>query len=46
MAEMYLTDKLQQQQLESSTTSSMNEKDDVDDQVLTSDMYDRHVSII
>ncbi|KAF7840720.1 magnesium transporter MRS2-3 [Senna tora] len=43
MAEMYLTDKLIQQQLESSSTSSMNDGDDMDDQVLRPDEDDRHV---
>lgn len=43
MAEMYLTDKLVQQQLENSSTSSMNERGDMDDEVLRSDMDDRFV---
>ncbi|GMN37922.1 hypothetical protein TIFTF001_007207 [Ficus carica] len=41
MAEMYLTDKLVLQQLENSSTSSMNERGDMDDEVLRSDMDDR-----
>ncbi|XP_024032760.1 magnesium transporter MRS2-3-like [Morus notabilis] len=41
MAEMYLTDKLVQQQLENSSTSSMNERDEMDDEVLRSDMDER-----
>ncbi|KAH7518128.1 hypothetical protein FEM48_Zijuj09G0139000 [Ziziphus jujuba var. spinosa] len=45
MAEMYLTEKLVQQQLDNSSTSSMNERDDMDDEVLRSDMDDRHVKI-
>ncbi|KAJ0010492.1 hypothetical protein Pint_33659 [Pistacia integerrima] len=40
MAEMYLTEKLVQQ-LENSSTSSMNERDDMDDEVLQSNMDDR-----
>lgn len=43
MAEMYLTDKLVLQQLENSSTSSMNERGDMDDEVLRSDMDDRFV---
>ena len=45
MAEMYLTEKLIQQQLENSSTSSMNERDDMVDEVLRSDVDDRHVAI-
>ncbi|KAL7002914.1 Magnesium transporter MRS2-3, variant 2 [Sarracenia purpurea var. burkii] len=41
MAEMYLTDKMVQQHLESSSQSSMNEQDGMDDEVLRSDMDDR-----
>ncbi|PON66326.1 Magnesium transporter [Trema orientale] len=44
MAEMYLTDKLIQQQLENSSTSSMNERDDMDNEVLRSEMDDRHIT--
>ncbi|GLU09033.1 hypothetical protein SLE2022_259130 [Rubroshorea leprosula] len=40
MAEMYLTEKLAQQ-LENSSTSSMNEEEDVDNEVHQSDMGDR-----
>ena len=43
MAEMYLTEKLELQQLENSSTSSMNERGDMDDEVLRSDMDDRFV---
>ncbi|XVF44964.1 hypothetical protein PTKIN_Ptkin02bG0165400 [Pterospermum kingtungense] len=39
MAEMYLTEK---QLLENSSTSSMNERDDMDEEVLGPDMVDRH----
>lgn len=45
MAEMYLTEKLVQQQLDNSSTSSMNERDEMDDEVLRSDLDDRHVSV-
>ena len=45
MAEMYLTDKLVQLQLENSSASSMNEREGMDDEVLRSDMDDRHVTI-
>ena len=45
MAEMYLTDKLVQQQLENSSTSSMNERGDMDDEVLRPDIDDRHVIV-
>lgn len=45
MAEMYLTEKLVQQQLDNSSTSSMNERDEMDDEVLRSDVDDRHVSV-
>ncbi|KAF8013917.1 hypothetical protein BT93_I1699 [Corymbia citriodora subsp. variegata] len=41
MAEMYLTDKLVQQQLESSSASSINEKEGMDDDVLQSEIEDR-----
>lgn len=41
MAEMYLTEKMIQQNLENSTISSINEGDDVDDGVLQSEMDDR-----
>ncbi|KAL5561397.1 hypothetical protein UlMin_031144 [Ulmus minor] len=41
MAEMYLTDKLIQQQLENSSISSLNEQDDMEDEVLQSEMDDR-----
>lgn len=41
MAEMYLTEKLVQQQLESSSASSINEKEGIDDEVLQSEMEDR-----
>lgn len=39
MAEMYLTEK---QLLENSSTSSMNERDDMDEDVLRPDIDDRH----
>ncbi|GAY48756.1 hypothetical protein CUMW_114160 [Citrus unshiu] len=42
MAEMYLTEKLMQQ-LENSSTSSINERDDMDDEVLQSNMNNRHL---
>lgn len=45
MAEMYLTEKLVQQQLENSTGSSLSENDEMDDEVLQSDKDDRHVMI-
>nr|XP_015870635.1 magnesium transporter MRS2-3 isoform X2 [Ziziphus jujuba var. spinosa] len=38
MAEMHLTEKLVQQQLDNFSTSSMNERDDMDDEVPRSDM--------
>ncbi|XP_057488882.1 magnesium transporter MRS2-3-like [Actinidia eriantha] len=41
MAEMYLTDKMVQQHLDSSSQSSMNEQDGTDDDVLRSDADDR-----
>ncbi|KAI9180322.1 hypothetical protein LWI28_003588 [Acer negundo] len=41
MAEMYLTEKLLQQ-LENSSTASTNERDDMDDEVLQSNMDDRN----
>ncbi|KAJ7967597.1 Magnesium transporter [Quillaja saponaria] len=41
MAEMYLTEKLVQQNLENSSASSMNDGDDMDDEVLRSEMHDR-----
>ncbi|XP_030472539.1 magnesium transporter MRS2-3 [Syzygium oleosum] len=41
MAEMYLTDKLVQQLLESSSASSINEKEGMDDDVLQSEIEDR-----
>lgn len=40
MAEMYLTDKLAQK-LENSSSSSINERDDVDDDAFRSEMDDR-----
>ncbi|KAH7546410.1 hypothetical protein FEM48_Zijuj01G0198000 [Ziziphus jujuba var. spinosa] len=43
MAEMHLTEKLVQQQLDNFSTSSMNERDDMDDEVPRSDMDGRHV---
>lgn len=43
MAEMYLTEKLVQQQLDNSSTSSMNERDEMDEEVLRADGDDRHV---
>lgn len=43
MAEMYLTDKFIQQQLESASSSSMNDREDVDDEVNREDMNLRHV---
>ncbi|KAM2989315.1 hypothetical protein FF2_003310 [Malus domestica] len=41
MAEMYLTDKLVQQHLENSSTSSLGERDDMDPEAPGSDMDDR-----
>ncbi|PKI71391.1 hypothetical protein CRG98_008250 [Punica granatum] len=41
MAEMYLTDKLVQEHLEGSSTSSMNEGEGVEDEVVPSDMEER-----
>lgn len=44
MAEMYLTDKLEEQNLENSTVSSIDEQEDaVDDELHRSDVDDRHV---
>lgn len=43
MAEMYLTDKLQQQ-LENDSVTSINEQDGMDEQVLHSNMGDRFAS--
>lgn len=40
MAEMYLTEKMQQQ-LENSSVSSINEQDGLDDEVTRQDMDDR-----
>jgi hypothetical protein len=45
MAEMYLTEKLVQKHLESSSASSMSETDDIVDEGSQSDMDDRHVDI-
>lgn len=45
MAEMYLTEKLVQQQLDNSSTSSMNERDEMDEEVLRADVDDRHVLV-
>ncbi|XP_061355634.1 magnesium transporter MRS2-3-like [Gastrolobium bilobum] len=41
MAQLYLTYKLSQQQLENSSTSSMNDGDDMESQVLQPDINDR-----
>jgi Mg2+ and Co2+ transporter CorA len=41
MAEMYLTEKLVQQHLENSSASSLSENDNMDDEVLRSEMDDR-----
>lgn len=41
MAEMYLTEKLAQQRLESSSPSSIDDRDDIHDEVLRPDMDDR-----
>ncbi|KAK7308793.1 hypothetical protein RJT34_05034 [Clitoria ternatea] len=41
MAEMYLTDKLAEQQLETSSTTSLNERDDDTENLLQQDMDDR-----
>jgi len=41
MAEMYLTEKLVQQQLENSSGSSLSENDEMDDEALQSDKDDR-----
>ncbi|XP_059647896.1 magnesium transporter MRS2-3 [Cornus florida] len=46
MAEMYLTDKLVQQQLEDSSISSISEQDAMDDEVLRTNMDDRSPSEI
>lgn len=46
MAEMYLTDKLVQQELENSSISSLSENDEVNDEVLHSEKYDRMPSEI
>ena len=43
MAEMYLTDKLQQQLEHSSASSMKDDKDDMEDQELETDMDGRHV---
>lgn len=45
MAEMYLTEKFQQS-LENSSTSSINERDDTDDEEFQSAIDDRHVIIL
>lgn len=45
MAEMYLTDKLAQQQLDNSSTSSMNDRDNMDDEVLRAEMDDKYIII-
>ncbi len=45
MAELYLTEKLVQQHLENSSASSLSENDNMDDEVLQSDMDARHVLI-
>lgn len=45
MAEMYLTEKFQQS-LEDSSTSSINERDDTDDEEFQSAIDDRHVIIL
>ena len=42
MAEMYLTDKLQQQLEHSSASSMKDDKDDMEDQELETDMDGRH----
>ncbi|KAK3035700.1 hypothetical protein RJ639_033402 [Escallonia herrerae] len=43
MAEMYLTDKLEQQHLEESSVSTIDEQDGVNDEGLRSDMDDRPI---
>ena len=45
MAELYLTEKLLQQNLENSSASTLSENDNMDDEVLGLDMDDRHVLI-
>ena len=45
MAEMYLTEKFQQS-LENSSTSSINERDETDDEEFQSAIDDRHVIIL
>jgi hypothetical protein len=45
MAEMHLTEKLVQQQLEDSSTSSLNEGDGMDDDDLQADLDDRYLII-
>lgn len=42
MAEMYLTEKIVQQQLENSSTSSIPERDDMEDEVQQVGKDDRH----
>ena len=45
MAELYLTEKLLQQNLENSSASTLSENDNMDDEVLGLDVDDRHVLI-
>jgi hypothetical protein len=45
MVELYLTEKLVQQQLEDSSTSSLNEGNDMDDDELQADSDDRYLII-
>lgn len=44
MAEMYLTEKLVQQHFENSTTSSLSEREDMDNEAPRRDMDDRQGS--
>jgi hypothetical protein len=46
MAEMYLTEKLVQQNIENSSTSSVNERDDIDDEDPQSDPDERMIAEI
>ena len=43
MAEMYLTEKLEQQQLDDSSVSSINEQDELDDEANQQDIDERCV---
>lgn len=46
MAEMYLTEKLVEQHLENSSTSSMDEGRNTEDELLGAEMVNRHASFL